>query len=92
MTSLKIFLKALEELYPNVYFIDKLVIKPHNVFKAYKEFTLEIWKLENNKKELLCGIIQQGKSTTGAQEEHMKESITKEAIKQLWNLMNTKQV
>lgn len=91
MKALKLFLKALEELFPNTYFIDKLITLPHSTFKAYKEYKLEIWKLKDGHKDLLVTIQQSGKSTTSAQEDYMKEKITKEAIKMLWNLMNTNQ-
>lgn len=82
MKELDLFLEVLEELTGNMY-IHKLTVIPQKPIPAYKEYTLEVWKINKKEKEIISDIKVIRKSISSSEQEAVKKEITKEIIKSI---------
>ena len=84
MIGLKIFLRALEEVKNReILHIDRLVITPQKPITAYKEYHLEICRIDTKGKEIIVDISIIRKSVTESEDKNIKKELSKEAIKQV---------
>lgn len=81
MNSLKVFLKALEEI-KGCLFIPKLTILPQKPMPIYKEFCIEVYEV-SKETVLISSIKKVCKSSTDKDKEKVLESLEKEIIKNI---------
>lgn len=84
MNELKLFLRALEEIKNReVLYIDRLTITPQRPVTAYKEYHLEICRVDTKGKEVIVDISIIRKSVTESEDKNIKKELSKEAMKQV---------